>query len=276
MGGHRKPGPQCVTDSGVDWIDNGTLCLTRTTPPGPLIFALATRWVPPLASSKPARSLSKQEARDLVVHYAMHGLLRLEQPITFDKEGQVKHPRVGERVRLELLQIGGVKFTADSAAAADWAYTSPLDARTAVLCVRLAQFLKAGRWGVTTIYWGGLGVGRKAGDRHDQGFALDFHGADTNAGTLNVQRDWGDQPIHLPKGKTVGSWPAGIAPFYRLDVGTTAGGFFQDVYQFLTGEAADAAQPSSIGGRSRILHPDTPDRAMLDSHQNHIHCEIDR
>jgi len=276
MGGHRKPGAQCVTDTGIDWIDDGTLCLTRTTAPGPLVIALASRWIAPLASNTAARSLTKLEARDLVVHYAMHGLLRLDQAIRFDDEGQVVHPRVGEKIRLELRQIGGVKFAADSSAAAGWKLTHPLDARTAVLCVRLARFLKASRWGVTTIYWGGLGVGRHEDDRHGKGFALDFHGADTAAGSLKVARDWGDQPIHLPTGKTVPKWPAGVAPFFRLDVSSTAGAFFHDVYEFLTGEAADAAQPSSIGGRSRILHPDTPDRSQLDSHQDHIHCEIDR
>jgi hypothetical protein len=65
-------------------------------------------------------------------------------------------------------------------------------------------------------------------------------------------------------------------PYFRLDVDTKAGGFFYDVYHLLTREAADAPRPSSIGDRSFILHPDTPDFAQRPFHQDHIHCEIDR
>jgi len=155
-----------------------------------------------------------------------------------------------------------------------------VDARTALLCVRLAQFLNTGRWGVTAIYWGGLGIGGGVAiDQHAKGFALDFHGADTNAGTINVAKDWGGHRINLPDGTTAPIWPPGVAPYFRLDVDTPAGGFFYDVYHFLTGEAADgagASGPTSIGDHSFILHPDTPDRVQLPKHQNHIHCEIDR
>jgi hypothetical protein len=50
------------------------------------------------------------------------------------------------------------------------------------------------------------------------------------------------------------------------------------VYHFLAGEAADNGREreSSIGDRSRIPHPDTPDVVQRPSHQDHIHCDIDR
>jgi hypothetical protein len=148
--------------------------------------------------------------------------------------------------------------------------------RMVVLAVRLAQYLKSSKWGVTTIFWGGMGVGRASTDRHGKGFALDFHGAVTRYGTIDVARDWGDEEIILPNGKTAKDWPAGMVPHFRLDVDTNAGGFFYDVYQFLRGEAADAASPTSIGDHSFILHPDTPNPSLRATHQDHIHCEIDR
>jgi hypothetical protein len=69
----------------------------------------------------------------------------------------------------------------------------------------------------------------------------------------------------------------GTRPHFRLDVDTKAGGFFYDVYRWLTGEAADAGgKRTSIGDNSHILCPDMPDVVWRDRHQNHIHCEIDR
>ena len=35
MGG-RQPGPICSARLGADWIDQGTMCLTRSSPPGPI------------------------------------------------------------------------------------------------------------------------------------------------------------------------------------------------------------------------------------------------
>jgi hypothetical protein len=153
-----------------------------------------------------------------------------------------------------------------------------MDMRTAVLAVRLSQFLKSSRWAVTRIYWGGMGAGRADTDRHGKGFAIDFHGARTRLGKFDVLRDWGKQPITLPNGKRAPGNDWGLTPpYFRLDVDSPAGGFFYGVYQWMAGEAADGPKtPSSIGDHSRILCPDTPDIAYRDGHQNHIHCEIDR
>jgi hypothetical protein len=238
-------------------------------------LAMLSRAGPPAGASKPARGLTQAEARDVTVYYALNGQLDLEKPIAFGKDGNPTFPRVGEKVRLGL-EIGGVHFTPDSEAAAKWTRTGPMDMRMAALAVRLAQYLRSSRWGVTTIFWGGMGVGRDDNDRHGKGFALDFHGAFTRFGKLDVARDWGNQKITLPNGKTASQWPASTAPYFRLDVDTNAGGFFYDVYHFLTGEAADAPRPSSIGDRSFILHPDMPDFGLRPFHQDHIHCEIDR
>ena len=247
------------------------------TTPDPITALLLVKrtTVVPAAASKPARDLTQAEARDLTVYYALNKQLDLEKPITFGKDGNPTFPKVGAKVTLGL-DIGGVHFTPDNKAAADWKRTRGMDMRAAVLAVRLSQFLKASRWGVTTIYWGGMGVGRDDNDRHGKGYAIDIHGALTRYGKIDVSEDWGKQKITLPNGKKASEWPAHTPPYFRLDVDTQAGGFFYDVYHWLTGEAADAPRPSSIGDRSYILCPDMPDNYWRPLHQDHIHCEIDR
>jgi hypothetical protein len=226
----------------------------------------------------PAFQLSQEQARDIVVAYVLNDMLTLEKPVAFGADGGPTYPKIGERSRLQLDNIGGVRFVPDSRAAASWTSTGPMDLRTAVLAVRLAKYLRASQWGVSTIFWGGMGVGRQEDDRHGKGYAIDFHGAITRVGKLDVSADWGKQPIPLPDGKTAPTWPVTVRPYFRLDVDTPAGGFFKTVYTFLTGEAADngRSEGSSIGDRSFILHPDTPDAGLRVSHQDHIHCEIDR
>jgi hypothetical protein len=225
-----------------------------------------------------AVDLSQEQARDIVVSYVLNNILTLEKPVTFGADGAPTYPKIGDRAKLKLANIGGVGFVADSKAAASWTFTGPMDLRTAVLAVRLGMYLRSSKWGVSTIYWGGMGVGRSSNDRHGRGFAIDFHGAITRLGKFDVSTDWGKKPITLPNGKIASAWPFNIQPYFRLDVDTPAGGFFKTVYDFLTGEAADngRSNESSIGDRSRILHPDTPDVALRPTHQDHIHCEIDR
>jgi hypothetical protein len=225
-----------------------------------------------------AFQLSQEQARDLVVSYVLNGLLTLEKPVTFGADGAPTYPKIGERSKLKLDNIGGVRFIPDSKAAAAWTFTGSMDLRTAVLAVRLAKYLRESKWRVSAIFWGGMGVGRSENDRHGKGYAIDFHGAITTFGKLDVSADWGQRPITLPDGKTARQWPVNIQPYFRLDVDTPAGGFFKTVYHFLAGEAVDNGSPheSSIGDRSRILHPDTPDVGQRPSHQDHIHCDIDR
>jgi hypothetical protein len=225
----------------------------------------------------PAYKLSQEEARDITVSYVLNNLLTLEKPVTFGDDGRPTYPKIGETARLKLASIGGVAFVPDSTAAAGWTMTGPMDLRTAVLAVRLGRYLREySKWGVSTIYWGGMGVGRSDSDRHGKGLAIDFHGAQTRFGKFDVAVDWGNQPITLPDGKTAKVWPVTVVPYFRLDVDTPAGGFFYAVYHFLAGEASDngTSQGSSIGGRSQILCPDTPDPGLRAFHQDHIHCEV--
>jgi hypothetical protein len=224
-----------------------------------------------------AFKLSQEQARDITVSYVLNDLLTLEKPVTFGTDGAPTYPKIGERAKLKIASIGGVAFVPENKAASGWTMTGPMDLRTAVLAVRLARYLRSySKWGVSTIFWGGMGVGRSENDRHGKGLAIDFHGAITRFGKLDVAADWGKQPITLPDGKTAKTWPLNVKPYYRLDVDTPAGGFFYAVYHFLTGEASDngRSHSSSIGDRSQILCPDTPDAGLRLHHQDHIHCEV--
>jgi hypothetical protein len=227
-----------------------------------------------------AYKLSQEEARDIAVTYVLNNYLTLEKPVTFGKDGSPTYPKIGERAMLKIDNIGGVAFVPDDLAAnIGRTMTGPMDLRTAVLAVRLALYLRQeSKWGVSTIFWGGMGVGRDDNDRHGKGYAIDFHGAVTRFGRFDVEADWGNQPITLPDGKKVKEWPVTVPPHFRLDVDTHAGGFFYAVYHFLAGEASDNGtdHESSIGGRSQILSPDTSDFVQRPHHQNHIHCEVDK
>jgi hypothetical protein len=68
-----------------------------------------------------------------------------------------------------------------------------------------------------------------------------------------MSRGTGAQKITLPNGKTVSQWPVNVAPYFRLDVDTKAGGFFYDVYRFLTREGRGRPQ-AEFNWRPQ-LHP---------------------
>jgi hypothetical protein len=235
--------------------------------------------LPGIETWKPACKLSQEEARDIAVSYVLNNLLTLEKPVAFGADGAPTYPKIGEKAKLRLDNIGGVAYVPDNKKAAGFLTTGPMDLRTAVLAVRLARYLREqSKWGVSAIYWGGMGFGRDENDRHGKGYAIDFHGAMTRYGRFDVSADWGNQSITLPNGTKAKTWPVTVQPYYRLDVDTPAGGFFCAVYHFLAGEASDngTSQESSIGGRSQILCPDTPDVVQRPNHQDHIHCEVDR
>jgi hypothetical protein len=235
--------------------------------------------LPRMEMWKPAFRLSQEEARDIVVSYVLNNLLSLEKPVTFGTDGAPTYPNIGERAKLRLENIGGVKYVPDNRKAAGFTMTGLMDLRTAVLAVRLARYLREqSRWGVSTIFWGGMGYARDESDRHGKGYAIDFHGAITRHGKFDVSDNWGKQLITLPDGRRTKTWPLNVQPYFRLDVDTLAGGFFYAVYHFLAGEASDNGtnHESSIGGRSQILCPDTPDVVQRPWHQDHIHCEVDK
>ena len=107
--------------------------------------------------SKPARDLTQEEARDLTAFYALTGQITLEKQVTFDPYGKPAFPKPNEKVKLGVT-IAGVSFVPANADPAKWPVTYPLDMRLVVLLVRLSQYLNSSPWGVTIIYWGGLGI----------------------------------------------------------------------------------------------------------------------
>jgi len=240
----------------------------------------------PAGAAVPARSLTPQQARDLVLHYWVNNAIGFEDLPTFDSNGKVLTPKVGGKIKIRLESIAGVKFVPDSKAASSWTYTGQIQMRTVVLVVRFAEFLKR-EWEATAIRWGGLGAGRNAGDMHVEGWALDFHGAETPSGSFDVHRDWGLQPVPASIGGVEGRWPANATrTSYRLAVdpldmgkfvlGAVTRQFFEDCYRFATEQANNRNNLSVhyIGERSSVLHPDTPFPSLRDGHQDHFHFDV--
>jgi hypothetical protein len=153
----------------------------------------------PAGSSVIARSLSREQARDLVVHYWVNQIIQMERWPECDAKGNVTWPKPTDKVRLKL-NIAGVQFTPNNPQAAGWTETKDLDLRNVVLVVRFTQYLKD-NWGASVIYWGGLGIGggrNDNADTHTEGLAMDFHGAVTSGGHFDVLRDWGTSAFRQP------------------------------------------------------------------------------
>jgi hypothetical protein len=172
-----------------------------------------------------------------------------------------------------------------------------LDPRNALALVRLCQWLKD-NYGVTELYHLGIsggGVtasGAPRTDCHGQGRAVDFMGVsgeiDGTAFTLTVNDDWGTAETVMTPG---GAWPDGTGSdvSYRLDDPAAepfTAGFFRDVYAFIASEWQDRSagpdgleEPTTIGERSFVMHPDHPATAPgtahgREAHANHIHMQI--
>lgn len=53
---------------------------------------------PPAGASIPARDLSQEQARDLVIHHFHNRHLFLEKSVEFDAQGNPTYPKPGEKV----------------------------------------------------------------------------------------------------------------------------------------------------------------------------------
>jgi hypothetical protein len=241
---------------------------------------------PPAGANIAASSLTPQQARDMVLHYWVNKLISLEEIPTCDAKGNVLTPKMGGKVRVRLENIAGVKFIADQKIARTWIHTKQIHMRTVALIVRFAQFLKR-EWNASVIYWGGLGAGRVAGDMHVDGWALDFHGAETPSGNFDVHRDWGLKTVATSIGGLDGRWPATATKtkyrlaadpldMSRLVLGMVTRKFFEDCYRFGTDQAnnRNGLTVHYIGEQSSVLHPDTPFPKLRDGHQDHMHFDV--
>ena len=104
-----------------------------------------------------AYKLSQEEARDIAVTYVLNNYLTLEKPVTFGQDGAPTYSKIGERARLKLDNIGGVRFSfpTDKADVAGWTMTGAMDLRTAALAVRLAYICGGKQMGCLDDLWGG-------------------------------------------------------------------------------------------------------------------------
>jgi hypothetical protein len=89
----------------------------------------------PAGSNIIARSLSREQARDLVVHYWVKQVIDMERWPECDGSGNVTWPKPTDKLRLKL-NIAGVTYTPDNPEAAGWKETKDLDLRNVVLVVR--------------------------------------------------------------------------------------------------------------------------------------------
>ena len=269
---------------------------------GAIASCLTSFPVPTAALGRPVKTLTKTEARDIVVHLVNQGILTLREPPRFDSSCRLTRPLPTELVILDPPFIDQVEFVGDSPGAKRGRAMTDLDMRMLVLLFYLSRMLRT-TWGVTEIHH--LGIGSTG--THVGRLAMDFSGV---AGTisnsslpsfngpfqLNIQKDWGDKPVMLPDGTQARRWPnvSKGRPFndtlYRLDPQqnsfadkTTPKSFlamaiFRDVYNFATLHCTDTkppGPPTTIGKSSRfIIHPDHPDPGLRGAHQNHIHMEI--
>src|SRR5688572_27087348 len=82
----------------------------------------------PAGASVIARSLTREQARDLVVHYWVNQVISMERWPECDSNGTVTWPKPTDKIRLKLT-IAGVQFTPDNPDAALWTETKDLDLR---------------------------------------------------------------------------------------------------------------------------------------------------
>jgi hypothetical protein len=259
--------------------------------PAPVVRNACLGRVPaPAALGTPARDLTRRDARDIVVYLVGQGAFTLKpqhSPIQFDPSCTILQPQPSTRITIEPAVIDGVRFVARGNPHQN--AISNLDVRMVVALYRLAQMLRT-RWGVRAIEHMGIGHGRGASDDcHNSGRAIDFAGVEGvyrgQQYTLDVQRDWGNQPVTMPNGAQRRNWPDDFtATSYRLapNGNSLAYGLFRDVYALATREFTDTsprrlgnAAPTQIGGSSRfIIHPDHHSPRLRSQHQNHMHMQI--
>lgn len=151
-----------------------------------------------------------------------------------------------------------------------------IDARFAVLLIRLAQFL-ADHYGVMVVRHMGVFPGRPAhpNDVHNMGRAIDLAGfVGSGIGDLDVARDWGEMPAPWASDATVTG--------YRLVPDNPGYAFFLALYRFLAQQGADRVAdfvanegpPTTIGEHSFIVTPDHPTPSLRAAHWNHVHAQI--
>lgn len=248
--------------------------------------------IPDALFFRPAKALSKAEARDCYVHYLAWGKFEVQNRdalFTLDPQGIIQPPAPTAKVYIWPPVIDGVEFLYLTTVDKKGHKTTTrqalgnLDARNVVFLVRLASLM---RWyGADKIYHIGFLFDPARNDCHGQGRACDFAGAGGDGWDITVAQHWSGQPVAMPtdwtaptgkrytRGQRLDDWPP--APFtqttFRLDPANPhldpalnpdlARQIFYSAYQHAVTEGTDTrgSVMTSIGATSDfVLHPDYP------------------
>lgn len=241
---------------------------------------------------RPAKSMSKEDARDCYLHYLAWGKFEVKDRdtlFTLDAQGNLQPPAPTAKVTIWPPVIAGVEWlyllTIDKKGNKSTMRqaVANLDARNVVFLVRLSELM---HWqGATRIYHIGFVFAASRTDCHGQGRACDFAGAGGEDWDVTVAQHWSGQPVVMPvdwttpdgkrytRGQRLPDWPP--APYnkttFRLDPTNPhldqslkpelARQVFSSAYQLAITEGADTRAPvmSSIGATSEmVFHPDHP------------------
>jgi hypothetical protein len=263
---------------------------------------------------RPAKVMSKAEARDCYLHYLAWGKFNIanrDALFSLDAQGDLQPPDPAAKVYISPPVIGGVTFRYLTTIDKKGHKTSilqtlgNLDGRNVVFLVRLASLMEW--YGATSIYHIGFLFDPSRNDCHGQGRACDFAGAAGDGWDITVAQHWTGQPVQMPvdwtspegkryaTGSKLPDWPPRFKQTtFRLDPSNPhldpnlspdlARQVFYSAYQHAITEGTDtrAAVMSSIGSTSSfVLHPDHPTsnpdpaaKSGREAHWQHIHMQV--
>jgi len=186
-----------------------------------------------LALSVPVRTLSDDDAFELMMDLAELGEITLFDKVVTDNFGKITSHRAGQQTKIVPMMAGlpFLKARGDnhgpngSVSAVQQTFFAPTPS-FAIVLYKLAKML-IDDWGAKQVVYGGIGVGGNAAvtDCHSTGHCVDFYGADTKRGSFDVRQDWWSRPvydsagnIHPSEGKgwALDKWKNETNTYYRL------------------------------------------------------------
>jgi len=256
--------------------------------------------------SVPARTLSDQDAFDLMMDLVELGEIKLFDKVATDASGTITSHRPGQQTKI-IPVISGLPFLKargenpgpnGSLGAMQQTYFSPTP-NFAIVLYKLAKML-IDDWSATQVVYGGIGAGGNAAvtDCHSTGHCVDFYGANTKRGNFDVRQHWWMRPvydsagdIHPSEGKgwALDRWKNETNTYFRLAMSpepqdAAPAEFFAAVYEFAHNETRAEAfdinpMDFSSGIKLRmgfIMHPDYPKKTTpgRQSHNDHIHFQL--
>jgi hypothetical protein len=294
-------GNQTATAAKKSRVDQYLALLRASQMPDPLFF-------------RPAKAMTKAEARDCYLHYLAWGkfdIANRDALFTLDAQGDLQPPAPTAKVFISPPVIGGVTFQyltkidRQGHKATLRQVLGNLDARNVVFLTRLASLMQW--YGATTIYHIGFLFDASRNDCHGQGRACDFAGAAGDGWDITVAQHWSGQPIVMPvdwtaangtrytRGTRLPDWPPLFTQTtFRLDSANPfldsslspdlARQVFYSAYQHAITEGTDTREAvmSSIGATSSfVIHPDHPSsnpdpaaKSGREAHWQHIHMQV--